>query len=104
MDFAQKRHVNLKSTLMEHSIPFYTLVNFVDAEDIVKKNSYSWFITEVINVTWKRESQKIVFWNSWLKSGNYVYRIMKVYLISEILWSVQIIQSLCLNLFSKTTR
>ena len=59
-DFANKRRVKHTSTVLEPSIPFHTLVKFVDAEDIANDKIRTHDIAlEIINITKQLNTQTL---------------------------------------------
>ena len=57
-DFANKRQIKHTSTILEPSIPFHTLVKFVDAEDIANDKIRTHDLTlEVNNITKQLQTQ-----------------------------------------------
>ena len=59
-DFANKRQVKHTSTILEPSIPFHTLVKFVDAEDIANDKIRTHDISlEVNNITKQLQTQSL---------------------------------------------
>ena len=59
-DFANKRQVKHTSTVLEHSIPFHTLVKLVDAEDIANDKIRTHDLTlEVNSITSQLQSQNL---------------------------------------------